>query len=694
MRCRRWLTGGVFALAAGCGGGGGDGGGGSGGSCSPAPAILSSPPTVGSVDQQYVYEVSARMFCIPFFTACGIDFLQGPPQSGFDSIRGLVYWNVSPSDVNATVPFTIATKSDLCGNRAVQSWSVHVAPPPPDTVGPIVSQTDPGSGSVGVPFSYQIAAAFNEDLAPASVNAATFVVKVTSTGATVNGSFTYGNRWAVFIPSSPLAGSTNYTATIGPGVTDVSGNAMAAAYSWSFTTNPAPDTTPPLVSAVSPASGMTCTPVDGMITADFNENVKASGLQLRDSGGTVLVGTNFWDTLFQTTRIAFGPEAVLAYGAQYTVTVPATLVKDLAGNQMAADYIWTFTTVPANTGVGTWSAISMAGAPTGMSDHRAFWTGSEMIVWGEDHFGNMVGGRYNPTSNTWASMTNTGAPLKREDYAAVWTGSELLVWGGTFPNSQYRTDGGRYDPATDTWKTMSTIGAPKGARFAAAVWTGTEMIVFGGLNDLSVNTHNGRYNPSTNTWAPVSSIGAPNIESFNTRAIWTGSRMIVWGRMGPLYCYTCPLGGAAYNPVANTWSPISTLGAPDSGDGHSAVWTGSKMILWGGNVGAYGVTNTGRIYDPLTNTWQPMSTACGVPSERSGHLAVWTGSEMIVWSGSNSRQTFSGARYNPVADSWQTLALTGAPVINDYHSLVWTGAAALVWLRGYWGTPAGFRYSP
>ena len=57
------------------------------------------------------------------------------------------------------------------------------------------------------------------------------------------------------------------------------------------------------------------------------------------------------------------------------------------------------------------------------------------------------------------------------------------------------------------------------------------------------------------------------------------------------------------------------------------------MIVWGGTPDAAGnVFDTGGRYDPSTNSWTATSTA-NVPTARSNHTAVWTGSEMIVWGG-------------------------------------------------------------
>ena len=56
------------------------------------------------------------------------------------------------------------------------------------------------------------------------------------------------------------------------------------------------------------------------------------------------------------------------------------------------------------------------------------------------------------------------------------------------------------------------------------------MIVWGGLNNNGSNCLDtgGRYNPGTNSWTATSTTNAPTARFFHT-AIWTGSEMIVWG---------------------------------------------------------------------------------------------------------------------------------------------------------------------
>src|SRR5678810_201050 len=88
--------------------------------------------------------------------------------------------------------------------------------------------------------------------------------------------------------------------------------------------------------------------------------------------------------------------------------------------------------------------------------------------------------------------------------------------------------------------------------------------------------------------------------------------------------------GGRYNPSTDSWTATSTTNAPEARVYHTAVWTGSQMIVWGGDNGTY--FNTGGRYNPTADSWTASSTT-NAPAARSFHTVVWTGSEMIVWGG-------------------------------------------------------------
>ena len=116
----------------------------------------------------------------------------------------------------------------------------------------------------------------------------------------------------------------------------------------------------------------------------------------------------------------------------------------------------------------------------------------------------------------------------------------------------------------------------------------------------------------------------------------------------------------------------------------------AEMIVWGGHNDSNGSFNTGGRYNPSTDSWTATSTT-NAPAARQEHTAVWTGSEMIVWGGFNRNSSFNtGGRYNPSTDSWTATSITNAPSARYWHTAVWTGSEMIVW-GGYNGSGLGHR---
>jgi hypothetical protein len=273
--------------------------------------------------------------------------------------------------------------------------------------------------------------------------------------------------------------------------------------------------------------------------------------------------------------------------------------------------------------------------------------------------------------DTWTPTSLTNAPTGRYVHTAVWTGSEMIVWGGQ-TTSGYANIGGRYNPSTDNWTATSTLNAPVPRAVHTAVWTGIEMIVWGGYNGSFLST-GGRYNPSTDSWTATSTTNAPASRRTHT-AVWTGSEMIVWGGSPTISTYLNT--GGRYNPSTDSWTATSTTNAPTARRYHTAVWTGSQMVVWGGTFfdGMIEDLNTGGIYIPGADSWTATSTT-NVPGGRYRHTAVWTGSEMIIWGGTLDDSSFlnTGGRYSLSTDSWTATSATNVPTVREDQTAVWTG---------------------
>ena len=67
---------------------------------------------------------------------------------------------------------------------------------------------------------------------------------------------------------------------------------------------------------------------------------------------------------------------------------------------------------------------------------------------------------------------------------------------------------------------------------------------------------------------------------------WTGSRMIVFGGVFKWHDFAPAEGGGSYDPIANTWAPISVVGAPTVTEvvGATGLWADSYMVVLNGST--------------------------------------------------------------------------------------------------------------
>jgi N-acetylneuraminic acid mutarotase len=178
------------------------------------------------------------------------------------------------------------------------------------------------------------------------------------------------------------------------------------------------------------------------------------------------------------------------------------------------------------------------------------------------------------------------------------------------------------------------------------------------------------------TWTATSTVNSPDAREGHT-AVWTGSEMIIWGGFnGTLPDLNT---GARFDPATDSWIATSITNAPIGRWLHTAVWTGTEMIVWAGGDGT-DFLNTGGRYNPADDTWTATSTA-NAPLGRVHHTAVWTGSEMIVWGGYDyAHGNFNtGGRYDPNTDTWTATSTINAPQARWYHRSIWTGSEMVVW---------------
>ncbi len=325
-----------------------------------------------------------------------------------------------------------------------------------------------------------------------------------------------------------------------------------------------------------------------------------------------------------------------------------------------------------------WNSGSTAGQPAARVRHQGVWTGSELFVWGGQAQGPTLlddGGLYDPVANSWKLVPANASINARQGHTLIWTGQRAIVWGGMSVATVLNT-GGLFDPSTRSWTDKTSItNAPAARQNHVAVWTGEEMFIWGGKNQQGTNITNfALYNPKADTWRNPSTTGVKPAPAAGTLGVWTGTEVILLGGAGAVNADI----RSAFNPNTLVWRNLSATAAPISRTDHSVVWTGDRMLVWGGK-GTSGVLADGAVYDPKLDTWKPISTV-NAPSARALHSAVWTGREMLILGGATPAGLLSsGFAYNPATDSWRPLTTAGTPTPRSGSVAVWTGAQTLIY---------------
>jgi len=356
---------------------------------------------------------------------------------------------------------------------------------------PVVTSTIPANGAANVPLNQKITATFNQAMNPATITAAgTFTVAVAGGGAAVAGTVTYvaGANTAIFTPTMNLAPTTVYTAMITTAAQSVGGIPLAANHSWTFSTGIAINSTAPTVIATVPIADAIGVPTNTMVTATFSKamdpsTITATGtftLAVFGVGGAAVPGTVQYAGAIAT----FTPTNALTAATEYTATI-TTAAKDLTGNALGANYVWSFTTGagPSNT-PPTITLTSPADLDTGVTLNAAVnATFSEAMnpttllapgtftvavsgVGGAAVTGNVT---YDPTSDT-ATFTPLANLAPSTNYTATISNAATDVSGdpliaGTTPNPWSFMTGtalGQLPPDLGTAATFGSLGGNAG----------------------------------------------------------------------------------------------------------------------------------------------------------------------------------------------------------------------------------------
>ena len=210
-----------------------------------------------------------------------------------------------------------------------------------ETVGvcPLVIATDPLNLETSVALNKVITVTFNEEMNWSTVNEDSFTI-VTGTTAVV-GVITFDGAVATFVPVIPLVAGSTYIGKITTDAMDANGNALQEDYIWSFSTGVE---LLPLVVATDPIADEVGVVLNKEVTATFNMPMDALTINTSTftitQGGVAIAGV----VSYTGVEASFAPTVALLSNTVYTATVFMG-AKNLTGVGIAADYVWSFTTV-------------------------------------------------------------------------------------------------------------------------------------------------------------------------------------------------------------------------------------------------------------------------------------------------------------------------------------------------------------
>ena len=303
-------------------------------------------------------------------TISNATFLLSSP--GGTAVAGTVTYNAATSTANfvpsaaltanTTYVATITTGAQNLAGTALAgdySWTFTTVP----LVAPTVISTVPANGATNVALTQTLSATFSTPMTASTISNATFLLSSPG-GTAVAGTVTYNaaTSTASFVPSAALTANTTYVATITTGAQNLAGTGLASNYTWSFTTTAA--AAAPTVTATVPANKATGVALNQVLSATFSTamapaTINASTFTLSGPGGVAVAGTVTYSAASQSG--IFTPNAALLAATTYVATI-TTGAQNTAGTALAANYVWTFTTVPAQVPPTVISTVPANGA--------------------------------------------------------------------------------------------------------------------------------------------------------------------------------------------------------------------------------------------------------------------------------------------------------------------------------------------
>ncbi len=582
---------------------------------------------------------------------------------------------------------TITTGANSTAGVALAAnftWTFTTAAVPPT-----VSSTNPLANSTGVAINIKPSATFNTNMTAATFTTATFTLTAAGSATPVAATVAVSGATATLSPTATLAPNTVYTANIAGTVTSTAGAALGTAYSWSFTTAPAPT-----VTTVTPLNAATGVAINTAVVANFSAAMTASSFTtstftLKAAGA----GSNVAATVALSGSTAtLTPNAVLAANTTYTATIAAT-VTNTALVPLGTAYTWTFTTAAAPAVTSVSPLANATGVATNTTVVANFSTTMNVATFTTATF----------TLTAQGTATAVPATVSAAGATATLTPAALLAPGTTYTATVLNTVSSTAAIALGvnyTWS-FTTAGAPLvlsttpaaaatglsvntpvsvtfSSNMTAAAFNSTTFTLTAAGSATNV-TGNIAVSGATATMTPSAPLTANTVYTATVAGTVTN---FAGSALGANFTWTFTT-GAGGTPPAGLWTMnegTGTVANDTSGNNVpaalvNATWTtghlGSAVAMAGTATSIVNVGKPAVLNDMKTLTWAFWANAKGTMLHDGGPA-------MEKGSGSDVRKTFT---FGPTTSSaaFNLFGMVAAGTVAAYSEALPGTYALNVW---------------
>jgi hypothetical protein len=303
-----------------------------------SPYVVSTSPVSHAMDVPVKTNITIR-FNMPMNTTATEGAISSTPSItgtySWDSASMNMTWKPS-SDLQLNTKYTVTITTDAKSETGMNMKSPYIfsftTAQPPDTFPPYIVRTTPANSTNNIPVNTAIAIEWNESMNRSSAEVAF------SSIPTVSCAWSWTGATQTCALNLPLMLDTSYTITISTKARDFAGNNMVAPYIFSFSTAKLPDIYPPHIVSTYPVGGTGNIAINTAIIIEWNESMNQASVMGAFSSSPSISCAWTWIAATYMCK----PDTLLNSDTTYTITIEAT-AKDLAGNQMKAPYVFSFT---------------------------------------------------------------------------------------------------------------------------------------------------------------------------------------------------------------------------------------------------------------------------------------------------------------------------------------------------------------